>query len=329
MDTNGSDGTGADEVKRARWLRTVSHSTSRSAGYPPRVDVAEFLGLQPTHNPHRWYLPVERGLATLGNFLFGGAGLGAGIVALESTTERPVVWATAQYLSYAMVGEIVDLDVTIPSSGRYTAQARVVARVGDREIFTVNAALGRRDLPESAVWATAPEVPGPDDSERRASPGGADDTIMGRIESRLALGRQWDRLDGTGRPDGRAAMWVRLRDVECSAAMLAVIGDYVPWGISQAFGSWSRSNSLDNTLRVVRVVPTEWILLDVGIDSVEAGFGHGSVYQWTPDGTLLAVASQSAIVREVVDPNAPEQPAWVAERHRVRGSSRTDSPAGS
>ena len=36
------------------------------------MDAAEWLGLQPTHNPHRWFLPVTEGIATGGRFLFGG-----------------------------------------------------------------------------------------------------------------------------------------------------------------------------------------------------------------------------------------------------------------
>ena len=47
------------------------------------MDAAEFLGLEPTHNPHRFYLPVDAGIATGGQFLFGGCGLGAAIVAME------------------------------------------------------------------------------------------------------------------------------------------------------------------------------------------------------------------------------------------------------
>jgi acyl-CoA thioesterase len=56
-------------------------------------------------------------------------------------------------------------------------------------------------------------------------------------------------------------------------------------------------NSLDNTLRVARLVPTEWVLLDIRIHAVANGFGHGLVHLWAEDGTLLGTASQSAIVR--------------------------------
>src|SRR6188472_2269640 len=122
------------------------------------MDAGEFLGLQPTHNPHRWYLPIEMGIATGGRFMFGGCGLGAAIVAMERVLDRSVVWATAQYLDYAVIGDFVDIDVTVATSGHHTSQARVVAHVGDREILTVNAALGERPGVDRQ-WAEPPAVP--------------------------------------------------------------------------------------------------------------------------------------------------------------------------
>ena len=45
-------------------------------------------------------------------------------------------------------------------------------------------------------------------------------------------------------------------------------------------------NSLDNTLRVGRLVPTEWVLLDIRIHAVANGFAHGHLDMWAEDGTL-------------------------------------------
>ncbi len=86
--------------------------------------------------------------------------------------------------------------------------------------------------------------------------------------------------------------------LEVSAPSLAVMGDYVPLGITQALDADTMSNSLDNTLRLGTIVPTDWVLIDIRIELVTRGFGHGTVYLWAPDGTLMATASQSAIVRE-------------------------------
>jgi acyl-CoA thioesterase len=80
-------------------------------------------------------------------------------------------------------------------------------------------------------------------------------------------------------------------------ATLAVLGDFVPMGVGQSLGVRGGGNSLDNTLRVARLVPTEWVLLDIRLHAVERGFGHGLVHMFAEDGTLLATASQSCIVR--------------------------------
>ena len=122
---------------------------------------------------------------------------------------------------------------------------------------------------------------------------------MDRLDLRIVKGSQWEELEGNPTGDGTASMWVRMPGLAASAASLAVLGDYVPWGIAQSLGTWTiRSNSLDNTLRIARIVPTEWVLLDIRIHAIHSGFGHGLVHLWAEDGTLLATASQSAIVRD-------------------------------
>ena len=121
---------------------------------------------------------------------------------------------------------------------------------------------------------------------------------MTRLDVRLANGRDFEDLDGGTPGDGRSALWARMPDVlEMSAAALAILGDYVPFGIGQALGARAGGNSLDNTLRVARLVPTEWVLLDIRIHGADRGFGHGLVHMFAEDGTLLATASQSCVVR--------------------------------
>jgi acyl-CoA thioesterase len=120
---------------------------------------------------------------------------------------------------------------------------------------------------------------------------------MDRLEMRMASARTFEELDGTP-GDGRSALWVRLPGVlEMSAASLAIVGDYVPFGISQSLGHRAGGNSLDNTLRVASREQAEWILADIRVHAVAHGFGHGLVHLWSQDGTLLGTASQSTIVR--------------------------------
>lgn len=263
------------------------------------MDARSFLGLEGTHNPYRWVLPIQPKVCTPEGFLFGGCGLGAAIAAMEATTGRPVVWATCQYLSYARPPEVLDLDVTVAVSGHQTTQARATGHVADREVFTVNAALGRRPMEAGGTWAVMPEIPPPDRCSRRElrfDTGG--EYLPDRLEVRLAAARTFEEIPGPGMPGGRSALWAKLPDVlELSSAALAVLGDYVPFGIGQALGLRAGGNSLDNTLRLGRVVPTEWVLLDIRVHQVVNGFGHGDVHLWSESGELLGTASQSTIVR--------------------------------
>ncbi len=120
---------------------------------------------------------------------------------------------------------------------------------------------------------------------------------MRRIDVRLANARNPMDLDGFKAEGGHSSLWARIPDLEPSAATLAVLGDYVPFGIGQALGEAAGGNSLDNTLRISHLVPTEWVLIDIRIEAIANGFGHGHVYLWSEDGTLMATASQSTIVR--------------------------------
>lgn len=262
------------------------------------MDTVEFLGLKSSHNPFRWHLEVVPHISTSVNFLFGGCGLAAAISAMEATTSRNLIWATAQYLSYARPGEVLDVDVTVSVAGHQMTQARAVCHVGEREILTVNAALGDRPLNLHGQFETMPTVPPPDECPLFIHRGLQEGSINERIEKRLVKGRQIATLDKTV-GDGQTLMWARIPGViqGVDASALAVLGDYIPLGVSQALGIRGGGNSLDNTLRVVRLVPTEWVLLDIRIHAIERGFAHGLVHMYAEDGTLMATASQSCIVR--------------------------------
>ena len=262
------------------------------------MDSRSFLGLRQSHNPYRWSLEVTHGLSTGGGFLFGGCGLGAAISAMEGTSGRECVWATSQYLSYAKPGEVMDVDVTIAVEGHQITQARAVCHVGNREILTVNAALGHRPIDVSGQFETMPDVPSPGECESRSYRMPVDGTINDRMDQRLAKGRSLEDLDGTP-GDGQTLMWARIPDVieGVDATALAVLGDFVPMGVGQSLGVRGGGNSLDNTLRVARLCPTEWVLLDIRVHSAQRGFGHVLVHMFAEDGTLLATASQSCIIR--------------------------------
>jgi acyl-CoA thioesterase-2 len=261
------------------------------------MDARHFLGLEATDDPLRWRLPVTPAVSTPGRFLYGGCGLAAGIVALEEASGRPTVWATAQYLAYAPTGTVLDWEVILPASGKRTTQGRAIGRHGDEEVLTVNAALGHHDTDVSGTWVVPPVVPPPEQCPRQEIPAMFADTVLVRVEHRMARGRSITELDGTP-GEATSSFWSRVPGhLEPSAATLAVIGDYVSGGVSQPLGIRTMGRSLDNTLRVAQLVPTEWILCDIQIHALAHGFGHGTAHLWADDGTLLGIASQSISVR--------------------------------
>jgi acyl-CoA thioesterase-2 len=274
------------------------------------MDAQAFYGLLPTDDPLHWQLPVVPELCSGLGALFGGCGLGASLVALELATDRPTVWATAQYLSYARPPSMLDITIDEVVRGHQISQARAVARVDGEEILTVNAALGVRAVPLSGEWAIRPDVPTPDECPPRQLFDRHHNTILSRLDMRLANARNME--DFPAEPgDGRSALWVRLPGLlEMSAGALAIVGDYVPFGIGQALGQRAGGNSLDNTLRIASRTPTDWVLADVRVHAVQDGFGHGLVHLWAEDGTLLGTASQSTIVRMWRE-DLPERPASV------------------
>jgi acyl-CoA thioesterase-2 len=264
------------------------------------VDALRFYDLRPTEDPTRWDMPVVARLCSGLGALFGGCGLGACLEALERYTGRPTVWATAQYLAFAPAGSLLRIDLVEEVRGHQMSQARATARVEGEEIVLVTAALGARESPFEGSWEHMPDVPPPDESAPRPVLDRHRGTIMGELDVRFAKARTMEELPGPP-GDGTSALWVRIPDIDMSAAALAIVGDFVPFGIGQSLGQRAGGNSLDNTLRIAaRVptgVPTEWVLADIRVHAVHGGFGHGLVHLWAEDGTLLATASQSTIVR--------------------------------
>lgn len=261
-----------------------------------------FLGLAATDRPHAFRLPItpEVCVGPKGNvFMFGGVGLAAAIAAAERATARETVWASAQFLSYARVGDTLDLDVEVLNAGRNVTQLRVHATDAGKPILSVNAALGTREgLPEDR-WTTPPDMPPPEECTAQPLWPVQDAALMGRLDVRLAPGRYGATpRDGRRSEDGRMVLWMRAKDgTPADAAMLAIFADFVPSGLAAAFGRPGGGNSLDNTVRVVRIVPTDWVLCDVRIAAAARGFGHGAIHMYAQDGTLMATGSQSAILR--------------------------------
>jgi hypothetical protein len=98
----------------------------------PKISSADFLEMSHPVATMKWQLPVVPKTTGGRGSLFGGAGLAAGIVALEQATEKPIVWATGQYLSITQQPVTLDIEVLLPAKGRNDTQGRAVGHLGEQ-----------------------------------------------------------------------------------------------------------------------------------------------------------------------------------------------------
>lgn len=248
---------------------------------------------------NHWSLPLSPRISGHRGSLFGGAGLAAAIVALQEAAGKPVVWATGQFLSPTQGDVTLDLNVKLPAVGWSVTQGRVLGKLDGREIITVLGAAGQRSTPFAQVTPAFPSPPPPLDCElmERDSP----PSMHHHVETRIAQGMfGWG---GRGAPHPESMhLWLRLPEVDHDAAALAILADYAGGAIGNALGHEVGGTSLDNTIRYAVPVTDhpddEWVLCDSHADFVGNGFGMVTSNLWNQRGDLLAVASQSMIVRE-------------------------------
>ncbi len=263
------------------------------------MDWIDFLQLQRTPDPTQWLLPVTDSVTGGAGQLFGGCGVGAAAALLEELTGKPLAWVTAQFLSNAFPPEQLELQVDIAVQGHNFSQARATGRVGDREVFTVLAALGTKRFDGCGQWRTMPDVPDPPRcapcTDFGPQPGG----LSRRLERRVAVGPWGDEKCS---PTGTMRVWVRLPERLVGTTVgLCIAADFLPMGLRAAIGRSLFGTSLDNTVRFVARADTEWVLADMQTETLVQGVGHGSVQLFSSDGELLAIASQSCALREMND----------------------------
>lgn len=249
-----------------------------------------FCSLAAEGAPGRFSIEVERHFCVgpgERQSLMGGVGLAAAIHAMEAATQRPVVWATAQYLSYAALDERLLLDVDVLVSGRSTSQVHVRAHVGERQVLSVAGALGSRPDGPTVQFVAAPDVPRPQACAQQAWRQSGFDNLVDRFEKRHVP---------TDPDRGHACHWVRCRDeVLLDAGLLAIVADFFAGGLETTAGAMS----LDNTLRVhplPEARPAGWLLCDTRFAGIGGGSFHGEMQMFDEDGALLATASQSAML---------------------------------
>ena len=239
-----------------------------------------------TDDPLKFRLPVENRILVGPpgrQFMMGGVGIAASIDAMERATGRPLICATAQFISYASIGATVDLELTLKAAGKSITQAQVTISEGGREIIAVTGALGGRDGMFESQFAQMPDIPGPEAFEETPGDFPELDDMHREIEKHRIV-TSHDEAKGTDR------MWFRSsKGLPVTSGLLAVFADFIAGGHSKIAGS----SSLDNTIRIHTVKDTKWVLTDTQFSGTAAGAFHAHMRLFADDGTLLATAGQS------------------------------------
>ena len=220
------------------------------------MDAGSSSGSQPTHNPHRWYLPVTPGSATGGRLPVRrlrprrGDRRDGGHDRARRSCGRPRSTSPTPSRRRCM-----DIDVTIAVPRQVDHPGRAVAHVGDtRDPHRQRRARPSRTSPiDRAVGRDARRPaarrlrPAPAAHARRR---GLDHAAASTCASPSR--RRGTSSPGTPRPDGRSALWARMPD--CSSRRRP------RWPSSattcrsasaRRSARYAGGNSLDNTLRIV------------------------------------------------------------------------------
>jgi acyl-CoA thioesterase II len=230
-------------------------------------------------------------------FMFGGSGVALAARAIERHADAPLRWLTVQFVAATLLDDRLDFTVERLGGGS-VAQFALTGRVGDRVVLRAMAATGSRSGGAPDLLAKPmPDVPAPDDCALVRAHDQAERDVHQLIEIRLASGRFGIFSKAPRSADSHVRVWMRPQMGAVDAAALGLMADFVGSTLSNAVGLRGGAGSLDNTIRVVRLVPTRWVLCDIAIPAIADGIGHGRVDLFAEDGTLLAMAGQTFIAR--------------------------------
>lgn len=220
--------------------------------------------------------------------VMGGVALAAAVDALELASEQPLLFAAIQFLAPTTHAEELSISCEQYGGGQAVGQWFAEIRSGGRLVQRVNAALGAREPSEQTLFATMPDVPGPEECEvldRQAW--GAPGTLSDQFELRVAA-RDTDR--------GTQAMWSRSRaGFAVDSGWLAIVSDFFLGAHPAARGG----SSLDDTFRFVQGAEPGWVLTVTEFASFDRGVVHGSARHFAEDGSLLAISSQSGVLPRI------------------------------
>lgn len=242
----------------------------------------------------RWRMTAHRNLCLgppEGKHLSGGSALASVVALLEDETQRALIQASAQFLSSPPADSVFEIALSRHKKGRSISQASAVIIVDGKEAAIITASLGSRLSVGDFAWSVAPAVPPPEVCQPVPFVRIDDGDLHSQLDIRLAG-------DPRANPQGRAQFWIGYDgDDLVPAAFLAMIADYLPEAIHMNIGRRAGAVSLDNVIRIISRAVTPWLLCDIRLDAISSGLFHGRMRICAQDGSLLATASQSGVVR--------------------------------
>jgi len=214
----------------------------------------------------------------------GGVAQAAAIEAAEIVSGKPLLWSTIQFVNAGLLTQSIDIEVELLGGGRSISQVLVTLTADGTVLQTMSGALGGRQGTERQ-FVSMPKVAAPEDSSIKTDlDHNNDQDLIAQFERRIAI---------EAPHDGLGAMWIRSKDSHpISAGLLAITSDFMLGLHPESF----RGTSLDNTFRVFSTVPTEWILCVTQMSGFRDGAAMGVTHQFTQNGQLLSVSSQTGLL---------------------------------
>ncbi len=247
-----------------------------------------FWSPQPSVKDERKFELVASEQACVGpagyEFIMGGVAQAAAIEAAEIVSGKPLLWSTIQFVNAGLLNQSIDIEVELLGGGRSISQVLVTLTANDTVLQTLTAALGGRQGSERQ-FVNMPQVAPPEDCPVKTDlDHNNDQDLIAQFERKIAIAA----------PDeGLGAMWIRSKDtLPVSAGLLAITSDFMLGLHPESF----RGTSLDNTFRVFSTRPTEWMLCVTQMSGFRDGAAMGVTHQFTQDGQLLSVSSQTGLL---------------------------------
>lgn len=217
--------------------------------------------------------------------VMGGVALAAAIDALQLASDLPVLWANVQFLSPTQHAEELTINCEQCGGGQSVGQWLADIHVNSRPTHRISAALGSREPSERTIFATMPDLPGPNDCEPKS------------IERFGAVGSLYDQVEmriAHSDPErGYEAVWTRnTSGFANDAGWLATVSDFYLGAHPLSWGG----SSLDATFRFIQPAEPGWVLSVTEIAAFDRGVSHGSARHFGEDGALLAISSQTGVL---------------------------------